>query len=107
MKSRYDFMIDGSVKDSVTGNYYPDPLSLNYLTLSISSGGIKRMNNLSDNDILFLWERVSQYYGEPEWDDIVLTVNNIPHINLLKAGEDLILPSEGSIIRSYQKETSL
>ena len=62
--------------------------------------------SLSDDDIMFLWERVSRYYGSPQWDDIVLMINNIPHINLLKNGEDLLFPSETSIIGSYSKEMS-
>lgn len=106
MNSRYDFMIDGSVKDEITGSYYPDPLSLNYHRLRLPKN-LHVEKNLSDDDIMFLWERVSRYYGAPEWDDIVLMVNNVPHINLLENGESLLFPSEESILGAYSKETSV
>jgi len=105
MHSRYDFMIEGSVKDEVSGNLYPDPLSLNYQDMVLPSE-YHVASNLSDDDIMFLWERTSRYYGTPEWDDIVLTLNNVPHINLLNNGEDLVFPSVADIYGAYSKETS-
>ena len=105
MNSRYDFMVEGSVKDEYLDSYYPDPLSLNYHELVLPKN-LHVEGNLSDDDIMFLWERVSRYYGTPEWDDIVLMVNNVPHINLLRNGEDLIFPSSDSIISAYGRETS-
>ena len=106
MHSRYDFMIEGTVKDEKSGNYFPDPLSLNYHNMALPRGyHVER--NLSDDDIMLLWERVSQYYGAPQWDDIVLMINNVPHINLLRDGESLIFPSEESILAAYSKESSV
>ena len=105
MQSRYDFMTEGSVKDEISGNYFPDPLSLNYLNM-VTPSNYHVESNLSDEDIMFLWERVSRYYGASEWDDIVLMVNNVPHINLLHKGEDLIFPSEADIRIAYSKESS-
>lgn len=106
MQSRYDFMVEGSVRDEVSGSLYPDPLSLNYQNL-VAPAKLHVESHLSDEDIIFLWERASRYYGTPEWDDIVLMVNNIPHINLLRNGDSLIFPSEADIKTAFSKESSV
>lgn len=98
-------MTEGVVKDEISGNFYPDPLSLNYLKLGIPEN-YHLEKNLSESDIMFLWERAAQYYGTPEWDDIVLSYNGIPHINLLKEGDSLLFPSEGDITSAYTRENS-
>lgn len=105
MNSRYNFMTEGSVRDDISGSYYPDTLSLNYHNMVLPKD-IHWERDLSDDDIMFLWERVGRYYGTPQWDDIVLMVNNVPHINLLRNGESLIFPDELSIINAYSKEIS-
>ena len=106
MQSRYNFMTEGSVKDEVSGNFYPDPLSLNYLKMDVPSN-YNIEYSISEKNILFFWKMVSKYYGKYELDDIVLMVNNIPHINLLHEGEDIIIPSEDDIQFTYSKDRSV
>lgn len=101
-KSRYDFMKDGVVADEITGSFYPDPLSLNYSDFSMSSVPVK--NTMSEKKIIFLWKEAESLYGSPCWDDIVLTLNGIPHKNFLNVGDDLFFPSENDILISFNKE---
>lgn len=99
--SRYDFMTDGKVRDEITRSYYPDPLSLNYNKFNLSSIPVK--DSLNSVKIKFLWKEAEAVYGKPCWDDMVLTLNGIPHKNFIKAGDSLYFPSESNIIGSFDK----
>lgn len=101
MKSRYDFMKEGVVKDEGSNNYYPDPLSMNYLDFRNSS--IPQSEKMSDEEIMFFWLEVTKYYGGAFYDDIVLTLNGYPHINHLKNGDIIYFPSQMDIDKSFNK----
>ena len=99
--SRYDFMTDSKVRDEVTRSYYPDPLSLNYNNFSLSS--VPAKDSLNSVKIKFLWKEAESVYGKPCWDDMVLTLNGVPHKNLIKSGDSLYFPSESDIRNSFAK----
>lgn len=101
MVSRYDFMSDGEVKDA-QGRNYPDPLSLNYLNIKLSEKPIKSV--LTESDVVSFWDKTAKIYGAAQLDDIVLTVNGVPHRNLLNNGDTIIFPSAKDIKRSFSKE---
>jgi hypothetical protein len=102
MKSRYNYMEEGSVRDSVSGDFYPDPLTLNYHNFQMNSNPIPK--ELSETDIARFWVVAHQAYGVAELDDMILGLNGIPHKNLLKDGDIIYIPSRDDIDASFRKE---
>lgn len=100
--SRYDFMKAGNSQDSKTGAYYPDPLTLNYNNFSMSS--IPYQDVMTDEKIRFFWKEAYEVYGASVLDDVVLTLNGVPHKNLLNPGDKILFPSAQDIASSYSKE---
>ena len=94
-------MSEGSVMDEVSHSYYPDPLSLNYLNLSLSSVPIK--DTMSDSKIIYFWNEAATIYNIMGYDDIVLTINGISHKNFLKPGDMIYFPSFEDMNNSYRK----
>ena len=101
-KSRYDFMKDGVTADEISGSFYPDPLSLNYSDFSMSSVPLK--DEMTSKKIIFFWKEAEALYGSPCWDDIVLTLNGVPHKNFLDVDDVMYFPSEDDIKISFGKE---
>lgn len=100
--SRYDYMKEGNVRDSVSESLYPDPLSLSYLDLHLSEKPVE--TTLGDSDIAFFWYTTQNVYGVPAWDDVVLTLNGIPHKNFLKLGDKIYFPNLSDIRSSFGKQ---
>ena len=97
--SRYDFMQEGVTTDKVSGSYYPDPLSLNYLNLEMSSAPVKDV--MDDTKIIFFWKEAEELYKVAGYDDIVLTLNGISHKNFMAPGTIIYFPSLSDIQSSY------
>ena len=100
--SRYDFMTEGTVLDEVSESLYPDPLSLNYLDLKLNSKPVEA--TLSDANIAFFWYVAQNVYGIPSWDDMVLTLNGVPHKNFLKIEDKVYFPELSDIKSSFGKQ---
>ena len=95
-------MSDGIVKDEIIGSNYPDALSINYLNIKLSSKpGAKRV---TESDCVSFWNTVSGFYGGCFYDDIVLTINGVPHRNFLENGDKIYFPAEKDIKKSFAKE---
>lgn len=107
MISRYDFMRESAIKDEVTGNFYPDPLSLNYLEYDPNPNSLPESIILRDEDITLFWYLMSRYYGSSELDDIVLTLNGVSHINFLKYGDVIRIPSREDIQNSFRRQSNV
>ena len=101
MISRYDFMQESEQRDEKTGTCYPDPLSLNYLGFQMSS--IPTKDVMTDSKIMFFWKEMYKKYSECAYDDLVLTLNGVPHKNFLRAGDAIYLPELQDIKRSFAK----
>lgn len=99
--SRYDFMTSGVVQDEVTGSYYPDPLSLNYLNFKMSKIPLKDI--MTDSKIIKFWNEAASMYGSAVYDDIVLTLNGVAHKNLLKPNDGVYFPELSDIQSSFTK----
>lgn len=95
-------MREGVTPDEVTGSYYPDPLSLNFSDFKIGSLPVR--DKMSQTKIMFFWKEANDFYGQPCWDDMVLTLNGIPHKNFLEVGDELYFPVEDDILNSFNKE---
>lgn len=99
--SRYDYMTEGSTNDEITGSLYPDPLSLNYMNLNLTS--IPQNDTLSSQDIIYMWREVEDIYGVACYDDMVMTLNGIPHKNFISPGHKVYFPSLSDINNSFKK----
>lgn len=99
--SRYDFMKEGSVIDEVSENTWPDPLSINYHEFKMSSLPLEDV--MTNPKIMFFWQEAEAAYGQACWDDIVLTLNGVPHKNFLKSGTKVYFPSVDDIVTSFTK----
>lgn len=99
-KSRYDFMRDGNTVDEVLNSSYPDPLSLNYHKLALSD--LPKKDKMTGTKIAYFWKETENIYGAPVYDDVVLTLNGVPHKNLLQEGDEVFFPSVNDIEYSYQ-----
>lgn len=101
MKSRYDFMREGSYIDERTNSAFPDPLSLNYLEFNMTE--IPLEDSLTDSKIVYFWKEAENVYGAPIYDDIVLTLNGNSHRNFLKTKDSILFPVRRDIERSFSK----
>lgn len=83
MKSRYDYMEDSKVTD-VDGVPYPDVLTTNYSDFAITS--IPTSHRVTAGDIQKFWLYMYNKYGESQYDDILLNMNQIGYIGELEPG---------------------
>lgn len=93
-------MKEGNVLDEVTQTTYPDPLSLNYASLRLEKD-IPSQDVMSGNRITFFWKEAEKFYGVAGYDDIVLSLNNIPHRNFLNEGDTIYFPDLEDIKNSF------
>lgn len=101
MKSRYDFMKEGSVRDAIDGSVYPDPLTLNFNIFSASEK--PHALELQSFDIERMWMVPYRYYSTPEYDDMLLSLNGIAHTNHLAEGDVLLIPLVEDIEGSFRQ----
>ncbi len=101
MKSRYDFMQPGNVRDESSFDYYPDPLTLNFHTFTLKEP--LEALQLTDSDITKFWWAIHKRYGTAEYDDVILGLNNIAHKNFMKEGDIIYIPSVADIEQSFAK----
>ena len=94
MNSRYDFMKPSKYKDDITGEFFPDPSTLNYN--DIVSNRIKNLE-LTELTCEKFWTILPYVFKGYYYDDILLSVNNIHHRNFLKPGDVLFSPNEEDI----------
>lgn len=101
MRSRYDFMKEGTVLDPEDSSLYPDVLSLNFNNFTAT--GKPYIVELDAGNIEHIWALVYDYYGTAEYDDMVLSLNGVAHKNLLKEGDILLIPSLEDIETSFRR----
>lgn len=98
--SRYDFMQKSKTSDEVTRDLYPDPLTIDYQNIEMNSTPLR--DELSDEKISSFWHEAEKAYGAAIYDDIVLSLNGVPHKNLLKAGDTVYFPAVTDIESSFE-----
>ena len=99
--NRYDFMSESSVVDEKTGTYFPDPLTLDYGSFTMSQRPDKAY--LVDDKINYFWRTYMEEYGTRDYEDVVLTLNNIPHKNFLMEHSTIYYPELADIRKSFSK----
>lgn len=94
-------MKESTTQDSILGSNYPDPLTLNYNELNLSS--IPKNDNVKSQDIIYFWRETEDIYGIASYDDLVLSLNGISHKNFLTSGSKVYFPALTDIENSFQK----
>lgn len=99
MHSRYDYMTPGESYDTLIHDRYPDPLSLNYNTLKLSQRPYK--DPMDRTKVTALWAECENAYMQPAYDDMLLSLNGVAHINLLSEDDVLYVPALTDIVQSF------
>lgn len=90
------------VVDDVDGETYPDPLTLNYSSF-IPSQFIESLT-LLENDLARPWVLFSRKYGQAIYDDVILSLNEVPHRNFLTVDQELFFPDIGDLVNAFRLE---
>lgn len=106
MKSRYDIMKGSATEhDPEDLQRFPDPLSIDYSSFEFTEPPLQY-----EVTYLFL-ERpyvvTNALYGEPVYDDLILSINNIPHMSTLDAADEgvvLSLPGNNDLFSFIDQE---
>ena len=98
MDSRYQYMKASPVRD-INQNNFPDPLSLNYNNIFLSKK--PEILYVEESDIRYLWMVSNKIYGEPELEDVVLSLNGYSHKNFLEERDPVIFPDKEDIKASF------
>jgi hypothetical protein len=93
-------MKEGVVIDSKTKETYPDPLSIDFSSFEYTEPAIKVEpdETIAQKPYLLM----SAQYGVTYYDDIILSLNNIPHLSKLMDFPFLLLPIN-SDLRGFMK----
>ena len=81
-----------------SGDYFPDPTTLSYNDLEASSIQTIELTELSCEKF---WSILPSVFGVYELDDILLSLNRVPHRNMLKPGDVLYAPTVQDIRDSF------
>jgi hypothetical protein len=88
MYSRYELMTESKrAFDPEDGEAYPDPLSVNYAQTQFTS--IPSYARVGQADLEKFWVWMKKNYNLQDHDDILLTMNNVPYIGMLRAGDEI------------------
>lgn len=99
--TRYDFMSESKHLDEKSNSYFPDPLTLDYGAFNMTQRPDREV--LTDDNINYFWRTFMSKYGSRDYEDIVLTLNNIPHKNLLEEHSILYFPDLTDVKKSFSK----
>ena len=80
MRSRYDLMLESSVYDEDLQKY-PDPLSVNFSAFKFTQPPI--VYEVTETFVQKPYLITAALYKNPELEDIILNINNIPNISVL------------------------
>lgn len=100
MRSRYSFMKASTYRD-IDGNFFPNPASVNFNNLQASKTTPIELTEYSCEKF---WIVPHNLYNVFEFDDVLLSINKIPHKNFLKPGDVLIAPRLEDIEVSFSEE---
>ena len=100
MRDKY-FVCKASSEVDQFGNNYPDIFTLPIENFAYTTKPQKYY--LTSRDIYRFDLLMQSYYSTPEYEDIILWLNNITHISLKTPGETILLPSMTDIENFYRK----
>lgn len=88
MNSRYDYMRPSDVMD-IDGEFFPDPLTINYQRVLNTTDELPISYALNLYDLKKLWLSYYKQTSSVDMDDILYTVNGIPHVGLLEPEDSI------------------
>lgn len=88
-----------TVRDEITGEHYYDPLTFPIESFSFNYPSVKYP--LTSKDINRIDIAMSEYYGTPNFDDIVLWLSDIEFIYDAEVGTEIELPKRQDIEKFY------
>ena len=97
-------MKESEIKDEISGELYPDPLSFDISKFKRTS--IYETTTISQQDIIRSDLLSYRKYGNSEFDDILLLLNVIGHVCLLDPGEEIEIPQLSDIENFYRENLS-
>lgn len=100
MHSRYDYMWESNSRDEKDNEFYPDPLSVNYDAALEATNKMPDGFELTKADLKKFWVAYYKATGKTEEDDILLQLNDVPHIGMLEPG-DVLYKFNPKLIKSY------
>ena len=101
MRSRYDLMQISEQRDSVTGNNWPDPLTIPLDQLEFSSPLIPV--KIDQNYQTRFYNLVYDQWGITYYDDILLYMNGVSIEDVLELGEEILVPPLKDMNSYYNK----
>lgn len=99
--SRYTAMKPSTEVDSKDLESYPDPLSINYDDLTTTE--VPSVFEMDYSTLQKPYQVCAALYGNAQYDDIVLSWNEIPHLSKMAAGDLLYFPVLADIISFIRK----
>lgn len=101
--TRYDLMQTSSTQyDTKDRQPWPDPLTVDYTKFQFTE---PPYNFAVDDTFLFYpYMACSAIYGEAENEDIILSVNKVPHISLMQIEQVIKLPVKKDLIAFAKKK---
>ena len=102
MRSMYDLMVASNTRDEVTQELYPDVLTAPLEKFKFVSP--PKEYGLTQQDLLRIDLLMVKAYRTPEYDDIVLCINNVDCIYDTEQylGTDILIPTKENVDRFYK-----
>lgn len=100
MYSRYDCMWEGNSRDEVDNEFYPDPLSVDFESVLKATNKMPDGFELNKADLKKFWVAYYKATGKTEYDDVILQLNDVPHVGMLEPG-DVIYKFNPLLLKSY------
>ena len=94
MSTRYNLMSLSSTL-APDGTYFPDPLTLNLSNFVFSNA--PQQYYMTQGDINRIDLLMYNVYGFPQYDDVILWLNNIDYLNDTEPGQVLYLPLQSDL----------
>jgi hypothetical protein len=104
-QTRYSIMNESTVKDPVDLESYPDTLSVNFNKYEQTYPSLKKA--IDSTQIDRFWIFINLLYGSPDYEDLVLILNNIPYRGALSAGDVIYFPDPADISSVYNDPEKL
>ena len=89
--NRYDLMRESSIKDDLSDEVYPDPLSYNYNDFEQSSE--VKVYKFVQKDLMKFWFFTYLNVPQNPEGDLFLNLNSIPWLGSLEEDDLVIIPS--------------
>ena len=101
MTSRYDLMLESSEIDPNDKQAYPDPLSVDFENFVFKEPPfiIEPTDQMASRPYLITYA----IYKKAEYDDIILNINNVPHLSKIFDSDIIRYPTDTDLMEFLKK----